>query len=270
MSTAFRFAAPALLLVAQLAAAQRVEIQLDARRPKQATTGAFYVFFARDSAREPRLQGGSYGGSVPFFGIDVDALTPRRGRDDRCKARSAIHTKACRQMPAGQYYVQALMNVYTKFNRADGHMIWVHNDQWEGQHFNTSPGNLVSAVQRVHVRSRPRIDDQARADEGTAAASTIPADTRWVKRIKIKSELLSKFWGRRCTSARRCCCQRDSTQEPTRRYPAIYSQGHFGLGAPFGFTEQADNAAAAAAAGRGTRRDQRVGDPSRRRRARAG
>jgi hypothetical protein len=74
MSTAFRFAAPALLLVAQLAAAQRVEIQLDAGVAKQATTGRVYVFFARDSAREPRLLGGSYGGSVPFFGVD------RRGR----------------------------------------------------------------------------------------------------------------------------------------------------------------------------------------------
>ena len=54
------------------------------------------------------------------------------------------------QMPAGDYYAQAMLVPYTKFSRADGHVIWVHNDQWEGQHFNTSPGNLVSDVQRVH------------------------------------------------------------------------------------------------------------------------
>jgi hypothetical protein len=53
-------------------------------------------------------------------------------------------------VPAGDYYVQAMLEPYTKFSRADGHVIWVHNDQWEGQRFNISPGNLVSEVERVH------------------------------------------------------------------------------------------------------------------------
>ena len=66
---------------------------------------------------------------------------------------------------------------YTKFSRADGHVIWVHNDQWEGQQFNTSPGNLVSDVQRVHwdPQARTRIRAEARA---SAAAGDRSAGLR--------------------------------------------------------------------------------------------
>ena len=56
-----------------------------------------------------------------------------------------------RELPAGDYFVQALANVYTEFHRSDGHTIWAHMDQWEGQHFTRAPGNLVSAVQRLHL-----------------------------------------------------------------------------------------------------------------------
>ena len=54
-------------------------------------------------------------------------------------------------MPAGDYYVQALLNIYTEFHRADGHVIWAHMDQWEGQQFSRSPGNLYSEVRKVHL-----------------------------------------------------------------------------------------------------------------------
>src|SRR5437868_1401569 len=155
--TAFRFhtAAFALFLAVNASGAQRIEITLDASAAKQAATGRVYVFFAKDSAREPRLLGGSYGGSVPFFGVDVDALNP--GAATAVDATTLGYPyESLSQMPAGQYYVQALMNVYTKFQRADGHVVWVHNDQWEGQHFNTSPGNLVSDVQRVTFDPKSR------------------------------------------------------------------------------------------------------------------
>lgn len=126
--------------------AQRVEIRLDPSATKEAASGRVFLFFAKDSAREPRLLGGSYGGSVPFFGVDVSALRPGTSATVDAKTLGYPY-ESLSQVPAGRYYVQALMNVYTKFNRADGHVIWVHNDQWEGQHFNTSPGNLISDVQ---------------------------------------------------------------------------------------------------------------------------
>jgi len=116
-------------------------------------------------------------------------------------------------------------------------VIWVHNDQWEGQRFNNSPGNLVSAVERVHWDPKSRTPVSLTLAK-TLPPVTVPADTRWVKHIKIKSELLSKFWGQPMYIGATVLLPKGFDEETTRRYPAIYIQGHFGLGAPFGFTEQ--------------------------------
>lgn len=61
----------------------------------------------------------------------------------------AIAHATLRQLPAGEYTVQAVLNVYTQVTRADGHTLWVHWDQGEGQHWNISPGNLVSEPTKV-------------------------------------------------------------------------------------------------------------------------
>jgi hypothetical protein len=76
-----------------------------------------------------------------------------------------------------------------------------------------------------------------------------PADTRWVKHIKMKSELLSKFWGAPVYIGATVLLPKEFDESSPVSYPAVYSQGHFGLGAPFGFVDPAD--ATANAAGRG-------------------
>ena len=63
-------------LAAAVATAQRVQIKLDPAAASAAVTGRVFVFLSKSDAREPRLQGGSYGGSEPFFGLDVSALKP--------------------------------------------------------------------------------------------------------------------------------------------------------------------------------------------------
>ncbi len=224
------------LLVTTSALAQRVTVTLDPAVSKYATTGRLFVFFGRSAEREPRLQAGSYGGSIPFFGIDVEAWQP--GATATIDATTPGYPyDTLKEVPAGEYYVQALLNVYTKFTRADGHIVWVHDDQWEGQQFSRSPGNLVSAVTRVTY-------DPKSPGTITIALTNVlpplqaPADTRWVKRIRIKSDMLSRFWGHPMYIGATVLLPKGFDQEPARRYPAIYVQGHFGLGAPFGFTEQ--------------------------------
>jgi hypothetical protein len=116
--------------------------------------------------------------------------------------------------------------------------VWVHADQWEGQHWTTSPGNLVSEVVKVHF------DPAAHTAVKLALTKKIPpleapADTRWVKHVKMKSDLLSKFWGAPVYIGATVLLPKDFNESSTTRYPAVYSQGHFGLGAPFGFVDPA-------------------------------
>ena len=90
--------------------------------------------------------------------------------------------------------MQALVNVYTEFHRADGHTIWAHMDQWEGQQFNKSPGNLYSQVQKVHLDPAKGYDVRLEANKVIPPVEA-PPDTQWVKHVKFESKLLSHFWG---------------------------------------------------------------------------
>ncbi len=172
--------------------------------------------------------------SVPFFGVDVDALAP--GENAVIDGDTlGFPPTSLRDIPAGDYYVQAVLNVYTEFHRADGHVIWAHMDQWEGQHWNRSAGNPISGVQRVHLD--PDAGYEIHLDLATKLPEpTIPPDTEWVKRIRFQSPLLSEFWGHPIDLGAVVLLPRGFHDEPERRYPLVISESHFGLGAPFGFS----------------------------------
>jgi len=139
-----------------------------------------------------------------------------------------------RDIPAGDYWVQAVMNVYTQFHRADGHTIWAHMDQWEGQNFTTSPGNLLSAPQRVHFGASAAVDVKLSLTH-VIPPIVMPADTEWVKHIKIQSALLTKFWGHPFYLGATVLLPAGYNEHPNVHYPVVFQQGHFGLGAPLGF-----------------------------------
>src|SRR5438876_515768 len=126
---------------------------------------------------------GSWRGRTEFMGTEVQQLQP--GRSVSLNSSTlGFPLKNVRELPAGDYYVQALLNVYTKFERADGHTIWGHMDQWEGQKFNRSPGNLYSPVQRVHLDPLSGYDVRLSLTE-TISPVQVPSDSPYVKRIKI-------------------------------------------------------------------------------------
>ncbi|MEI9974691.1 MAG: hypothetical protein WDO73_23165 [Ignavibacteriota bacterium] len=55
------------------------------------------------------------------------------------------------QVPAGEYYVQAVLNIYEAFHRSDGHVVKLPMDQGEGQHWNRKPGNLYSEPVKIKI-----------------------------------------------------------------------------------------------------------------------
>jgi hypothetical protein len=131
-----------------------------------------------------------------------------------------------------------VLNVYTQVHRKDGHTIWVHMDQWEGQQWNRSPGNFYSDVQRVRLDPASGFDVKLSLTRKVAPVA-VPPDTEWVKRVKIQSRMLSEFWGHPIYIGATLLLPKDYDGNPGMKYPAIYIQGHFGLGAPFGFNPQA-------------------------------
>ena len=219
------------------AANAQFEISYPAALDNGPITGRVLVMISKNNRTEPRMQAGSYNASVPFFGVDVNALKP----GDNAVIDSSVlgyPIDTVNQLPAGEYYVQALLNVYTQVHRKDGHVIWVHMDQWEGQRWNRSPGNLVSEVKRVRLDPGAGFKVSLSLTKKLPAVE-IPSETEWVKRVKFQSKMLSEFWGHPVYLGATVLLPKGYAQAANQKYPAIYIQGHFGLGAPFGFTTQA-------------------------------
>lgn len=222
-----------LVLPIASAAAQRVEVSFPSSVHAAPITGRLIVIVSSESNPEPRFRAGSYGGTQPFYGLDVSALAP--GAEAVVNASTAGYPYALNQLPAGDYYVQAVMNVYTEFHRADGHTIWGHMDQWGGQRWNSSPGNLVSDVQRVHVAAGSPINVKLLLTRVLPPVK-MQEDTKWVKHIKIESKLLTAFWGQPIYIGATILLPKDYDTHPSAHYPAVYQQDHFSLAPAFGFS----------------------------------
>src|SRR6185503_14621185 len=61
------------------------------------------------------------------------------------------------------------------------------------------------------------------------------ADTELVKRIKIQSQILTKWWGQPIFLGATILLPKDYDKHPDVKYPVNYIQGHFSLRAPGGF-----------------------------------
>jgi hypothetical protein len=211
------------------------ELSFPSSAHEGAITGRVFIMVTKDETREPRLQAGSWRRSVPFFGLDVHDLKPGESVviDEKILG---YPLKSLEEIPAGDYYVQALMNVYTRFERADGHVIWAHMDQWEGQQFNRSPGNLYSEVKKVLMDPSKGYAIELSMNQ-VIPPIEVPADTEWVKHIKFESKLLSDFWGHPIYIGATILLPKGYESHPDVYYPVHYKQGHFSTRAPSGFRE---------------------------------
>ncbi|MEJ2009442.1 MAG: alpha/beta hydrolase-fold protein, partial [Acidobacteriota bacterium] len=218
----------------------KFEVSFPASVHSKPITGRVYVMVSNKQYPEPRLQVGSWGSHPPFFGVDVHQLKP--GEPAVIDGTTLGYpTRSLSGIPAGDYYVQALVNIYTEFHRSDGHTIWAHMDHWEGQQFNRSPGNLYSAVERIHLDPARGYDVKLSLTQAIPPVK-VPADTAWVKHIKIQSKLLSRFWGRPIYLGAVVLLPMGYDSHPGTYYPVIYQQGHFSQRPPLGFSTTEDDA----------------------------
>jgi hypothetical protein len=190
-------------------------------------TGRAYVMLSRTNEREPRLQVGRTG--VPFFGRDFENLAP--GGSLIINATDlGSPVMSLDEIPPGEYFVQGFVSKYTEFRRADGHTVWMHDDQWEGQQWERSPGNLHSAVHELRLDADQGYDYELVVDQEIPPIE-LPPDTEWVKRFRFESRLLTEFWGRPIHLGATVLLPRDYERESTR-YPVVYYQGHFSIEDP--------------------------------------
>jgi Putative esterase len=203
----------------------RFEISFPESLEKKPLDGRVILLFSNDYKNEPRLTAVNWRSPQPFFGVDVEALGPGRPAviDEQTLG---FPLDSLGEIPAGEYNVQAVLNIYTTFHRSDGSVVKMHMDHWEGQQWNASPGNLFSRAEKL------KIDPAAGGTVRLSLTERIPSlpepkETRYVKYVKIKSERVSRFWGTDIYIGALVLLPEGFDSHPDARYPVAYLQSHF-------------------------------------------
>jgi len=228
----FRFLFPvlmgaALTVLASSGSAQSFTVSFPKERSAKPLDGRLLLLLSTDDSAEPRMQISPSPKTQMIFGVTVDGLAS--GASATVDASAAGYPRvSLKDVPPGEYTAQAVLNLYETFHRSDGSTIKLHMDQGEGQHWNETPGNLYSKPQKVSVK----------AGAGPIALSlteVIPPlpekkDTKYVRRIRVQSALLTKFWGRPMYLSAVVLVPEGFDEHPEAHYPEMVFEDHFADG----------------------------------------
>jgi hypothetical protein len=208
------------------AAATGFTVSFPAAASARPLDGRVILIVSPRATPEPRLQVNLEGIlSSPFmFGQNVDAMAPGAAvvLSPKAVGWPAAQLAA---LPDGDYTVQAVLNRYETYRRADRSVVKLPPDMGEGQHWNLKPGNLYSKPQLVHVRhGGPAV--ALRLDQVIAPIARKP-DTEFIKHVRIRSELLSKYWGRDVYLGAHILLPAGFAEHPNARFPLMVFHGHY-------------------------------------------
>jgi len=203
----------------------RFAVNLPTSLGDAAVDGRLLVMLSTDGANEPRFQISDRHESQQVFGVDVDGVKP--GTEVVVDATAfGYPLRNLAQVPAGTYHVQALLHLYQTFHRADGHIVRLPMDRGEGQQWNRAPGNLYSTPRAIAVN--PQSDGVIRIElDQEIPPIEEPQDTTYVKHVRIRSGLLSEFWGQDFYLGAHILLPEGFEDHPEARYPMAIMHGHF-------------------------------------------
>jgi len=206
--------------------------------------GHVILVMAREERPEPRFQITGNVESAQIFGVDVEHFAP--GMSARIDGKTiGFPLRSLGELPPGDYHVQAVLNVYETFHLGDGKTVVLPPDKGEGQHWQTKPGNPYSEETRLHLdpaasgvlrielnKRVPRIEDEQAAvdsllDWHPTSASTPEPENQWIRHLRIKSELLTRFWGRPVYLNAIVLLPDKWAEHPDARFPMVLYQDHY-------------------------------------------
>jgi len=227
----------ALLLVAfQASSAPRFNISYPNAMSAEPLDGRLLLIFSPGGEQEPRQQVIWDGDAIPFFGVNVEGWQPGQRQVIDGKA-SGFPVRSLDELPPGEYRVQALLNRYERFTRSDGHTLLLPPDRGEGQVWSRKPGNLYSKPQKIRIESKRRGRVSLVLDQKIPPVEPFEKmESEYVRYLRVRSERLSKFWGRDIFLGAWVRLPWGFEQHPDARYPLVIAHGHF-PGEPSGFRE---------------------------------
>jgi len=200
-------------------------VTLAPEHAREPLDGRLLLLLSVDPSKEPRFQIEEGTKSQQVFGIDASGWKGGESLVFDSKAVGYPRVSLA-DVPTGTYRVQALLHRYETFRRKDGHVVQLPMDRGEGQAWSKAPGNLYSAVREIKVDPAEQKPIALVLDQIIAPIKP-PADTEWVKHERIKSRLLSEFWGRPMYLGAHVLLPQGWAEHPKARYPLMINHGHF-------------------------------------------
>ena len=181
--------------------------------------------FSNNNEVEPRFQINAGLDTQLIFGMDVDGWGSNTAITFNEEA-FGYPLERIENIGPGDYYVQALFHTYETFNLATGHTVKLPMDNGEGQKWNRSPGNLYSKPFKITIKDKGDINFDIVLDQIISEIEE-PEDTEWIKHVKLKSEKLSKFWGRDIYLGAHILLPKGFDEHREAKYPLMIFHGHF-------------------------------------------
>ena len=226
LTSLFPLVAAGLLSVAS-ACAQTITVSFPAGRSNVPLDGRLLLLLSNDPSAEPRMQIDDTPKSQMVFGVTVDGWKPDSpltvGDSAQGYPRASL-----KEVPAGEYTIQAVLNVYETFHRTDGKTIKLAPDRGEGQHWNLAPGNLLSKPRKVRIG--PGAPSVEVVMDGVVPPIKPEPDTKYIRHIRIQSALLTRFWGRPVYLSAVVLVPEGFDSHPEAHYPLIVFHDHFVTG----------------------------------------
>jgi hypothetical protein len=203
----------------------RAAISFTQNVSSKSVNGRVFLLISKDNKREPRFEiGEDETKSQQIFGVDVDNLLP----DTSVVMNGSVlgyPLRSLDEIPAGDYYAQAVLNRYTTFHRSDGHVVKLPKDEGEGQEWFSKPGNFYSDVQQIHI-------DTSGGSIKISMTHVIPKiepakDTKYIKHVVIQSKLLTEFWGQPGYLGAIVLLPEGWDTHPEAHYPLFVEHTHF-------------------------------------------
>jgi hypothetical protein len=213
------------IIIPAVAPAVEFKIALPAEVGTEAVDGRVLLLLTTNDETEPRFQVRAGFRAIQVFGVEVEGLVSDSTVriDDSIQGYPAAGLAA---VPPGEYHVQAVLHRYSTFNRGDGHTVKLPMDRGEGQQWNRAPGNLFSLPRLIAFDPSSDTEIAITLDQIIPPIEP-PADTDYVKHLRIQSELLTEFWGRPMFLGAHVLLPHGYNEHSDARYPLMIFHGHF-------------------------------------------
>lgn len=201
----------------------KFEIEYSEKFQEDGFDGRLLLMISNNNRAEPRFQINDSHNTQMIFGVDVESWDANKKIVIDSEA-IGYPIKSIKEIQEGEYYVQAFLHKYETFNLSTGYTVKLPMDQGEGQKWNISPKNLYSTPKKIKIKNSSTIS--------ISLDNEIPPieperDTEFIKHVKIRSEMLSKFWGRDMYLQANVLVPHGFDEKSNTRYPLMIFHGHF-------------------------------------------